>query len=143
MQRLEKGIAVGLLIVVSSAIRDEGASYHYLPPIREVIANPLSVATLETAVKQKGWPYIVGKTWTTDAPYRETASKVALRKNEGCLTVEMEAASFIAVAEFRKVVLVRCFMGATTLGATNGVIVTGYHNRMCVKICFGFPLKLV
>ncbi len=112
---LEKGIAVGHLIVVSRAIRDEGASYHYLPPSREVIANPLGVAALETALKQKGLPYLIGKTWTTDAPYRETASKVALRKNEGCLTVEMEAASFMAVAEFRKVILGQVLYGGDDL----------------------------
>ncbi len=46
---------------------------------------------------------MVGKTWTTDAFYRETPGKVALRKQEGCLTVEMEAAAFFAVADFRDV----------------------------------------
>ena len=48
-------------------------------------------------------PYVVGKTWTTDAFFRETPAKVALRKGEGCLTVEMEAAAFFAVAQFRGV----------------------------------------
>ena len=85
------------------------------PRVREVIANPLGVAALETALKQKGLPYLIGKTWTTDAPYRETASKVALRKNEGCLTVEMEAASFMAVAEFRKVILGQVLYGGDDL----------------------------
>jgi uridine phosphorylase len=112
---LEKEIAVGHLIVVSGAIRDEGTSYHYLPPSREVTANPRGVAALETALKQKGLPYLTGKTWTTDAPYRETAAKVALRKNEGCLTVEMEAASFMAVAEFRKVILGQVLYGGDDL----------------------------
>jgi len=104
---LEKDIAVGHLIVVSGAVRDEGTSYHYLPPSREVTSHPLGVAALEVILKQKNLPYVVGKTWTTDAPYRETSAKVALRRSEGCLTVEMEAASFMAVAEFRKFILAR------------------------------------
>lgn len=102
---LEKGIAVGHLIVISSAVRDEGVSYHYLPAAREVKANPIGVSALEAALKDRGLPYLVSKTWTTDAPYRETRAKVALRRQEGCMTVEMEAAAFMAVAEFRNVVL--------------------------------------
>lgn len=112
---LEKEIAVGHLVVVSGAVRDEGTSYHYLPPSREVIANPLGMTTLEATLKQKGLPYVVGKTWTTDAPYRETAAKVALRRQEGCLTVEMEASVFIAVAQFRNVVLGQVLYGGDDL----------------------------
>jgi len=112
---LEKGLAVGHLIVVSSAVRDEGTSYHYLPPGREVTANPLGVAALEKVLEQKHLPHVIGKTWTTDAPYRETSAKIALRKNEGCLTVEMEAASFMAVAEFRKVILGQVLYGGDDL----------------------------
>jgi purine-nucleoside phosphorylase len=47
--------------------------------------------------------YLVGKTWTTDAIYRETPTKIAQRRAEGCITVEMEAAAFFAVAQFRGV----------------------------------------
>jgi uridine phosphorylase len=98
---LEKQLSVGHLIVVSSAVRDEGLSYHYLPPGREVKAHEGGVAALEAALAKRGVPYLVGKTWTTDAPYRETARKIATRRDEGCLIVEMEAASLMAVAEFR------------------------------------------
>ena len=45
-------------------------------------------------------PYARGKTWTTDGIYRETPARIARRRDEGCLTVEMEAAAFFAVAEF-------------------------------------------
>lgn len=112
---LEKGIAVGHLIVVSSAIRDEGVSYHYLSPSREVKANPLGVAALEAVLKGHNLPYLIGKTWTTDAPYRETSTKIATRKKEGCLTVEMEAAGLMAVAEFRKVILAQVLYGGDDL----------------------------
>jgi uridine phosphorylase len=102
---LERDLAVGHLIVVTGAIRDEGVSYHYLPPGREVAAHPAGVAALEAALARQGVPYLVGKTWTTDAPYRETVAKIAARRSEGCLTVEMEAAGLMAVAAFRGAVL--------------------------------------
>src|SRR6266542_3623062 len=100
---LEKDIAVGNIIVVSSAIRDEGVSYHYLPPDREVIANANGVNALVSTLDARGIPYQLGKTWTTDAPYRETVKKIASRRAEGCVVVEMESAALIAVAPFREV----------------------------------------
>jgi len=100
---LNREIAVGHVVIPSSAVRDEGTSYHYLPPLREVAASPEAVAALETVLNRHGIPYVVGKTWTTDAIYRETPAKIAHRKAEGCITVEMEAAAFFAVAQFRGV----------------------------------------
>ncbi len=112
---LEKDIAVGNLIVVSGAVRDEGVSYHYLPPGREVNANALAVAALGQTLQQRQLPYTIGKTWTTDAPYRETPAKIAVRKQEGCLVVEMEAAGLMAVAQFRGVILGQVLYGGDDL----------------------------
>ncbi len=112
---LQKDIAVGHLIVVSGAVRDEGVSYHYLPPGREVQAQEAGVAALKATLEWRGVPYRVGKTWTTDAPYRETPAKIAARKSEGCIVVEMEAASLLAVAQFRDVVLGQVLYGGDDL----------------------------
>jgi uridine phosphorylase len=98
---LEKDIPVGDLIVVSGAIRDEGLSYHYLPPAREINADEAGVKALTGILGERGVPYCLGKTWTTDAPYRETPDRIARRRAEGCLTVEMECAGLMAVARFR------------------------------------------
>jgi len=100
---LKKEIVAGHLIVPTSAVRDEGTSYHYLPPSREVEASREAVVAIEKVLQQRGLSYVLGKTWTTDAYYRETPAKVELRRSEGCLTVEMEAAAFFAVAQFRGV----------------------------------------
>jgi len=100
---LDSEIAPGKLIVPTSAVRDEGTSYHYAPPGREVEPSPEVVSAIERVLEAHGVEYILGKTWTTDAFYRETPAKVAARKAEGCLTVEMEAAAFFAVARFRGV----------------------------------------
>jgi len=100
---LDNRFDVGQIIVPSSAIRDEGTSYHYLPPSREVEASPEGIAAIEAVLQRHHRDYVLAKTWTTDGVYRETPAKVQLRKSEGCLTVEMEAAAFFAVARFRDV----------------------------------------
>jgi uridine phosphorylase len=87
---LEKDIAIGNLIVVSAAIRDEGVSYHYILPGREINANEAGVNALVNVLNQRGVPYRLGKTWSTDAPYRETLAKIARQKEEGCVSVEKE-----------------------------------------------------
>lgn len=102
---LDRDLPVGRVIVPRTAVRDEGTSYHYLPPSREVEASPKGVAAIEKVLKRHSVDYVISKTWTTDAPYRETPAKVALRRSEGCLTVEMEAATFFSVARFRGVEL--------------------------------------
>ncbi len=112
---LAKEIAVGKLIVVTSAVRDEGTSYHYLPPSREVAAQPAGVKALTSTLDSAGIPYLAGKTWTTDAPYRETPGKVAARREEGCLAVEMECASMMAVAAFRGVAYGQVLYGGDDL----------------------------
>ncbi len=94
---------VGHVVVPTSAVRDEGTSYHYLPPGREVEAHPGAVAAVEEVLRRRGVAYTLGKTWTTDGLYRETHEKVRRRREEGCLMVEMEAAAFFAVARFRRV----------------------------------------
>lgn len=100
---LEKEIAVGHLMLPVSAIRDEGTSYHYLPPSREVEADPNGLRAIETVLERHGTDYVRMKTWTTDAFYRETPKKTAAYLAEGCLAVDMEAAAFFAVAQFRNV----------------------------------------
>ena len=100
---LQKDIAVGHLIIPTAAVRDEGTSYHYLPPTREVSANDRVIAVIESTLTEQQVPFIKAKTWTTDAFYRETPSKIELRKSEGCVTVEMEAAAFMAAAEYNNV----------------------------------------
>jgi uridine phosphorylase len=102
---LVRDVALGHVIVPTSAIRDEGTSYHYLPPSREVEATESAVEAIVATLERHGVPYVTGKTWTTDALYRETRAKLERRVEEGCLTVEMEAAAFFAVAKFRRIAL--------------------------------------
>jgi uridine phosphorylase len=96
-------LAMGHVIVPTAAIRDEGTSYHYLPASREVAPSDSALAAIIATLDAHGVPHVAGKTWTTDGIYRETREKVRRRVAEGCLTVEMEAAAFFAVAQFRGV----------------------------------------
>ena len=108
---LDGDLAVGHIIVPTSAIRDEGTSYHYMPPGREVSAHPKGVEAIEKVLQAHQCEYLLSKTWTTDAIYRETQAKVQRRKAEGCITVEMEAAAFFAVAQFRNVQFAQLLYG--------------------------------
>jgi len=96
-------VALGHVIVPTSAVRDEGTSYHYLAASRAVEPSPAAVDAIVETAERHGVPHVKGATWTTDALYRETRGKVDARVSEGCLTVEMEAAAFFAVAAFRGV----------------------------------------
>jgi uridine phosphorylase len=93
----------GAVIIPRLAVRDEGTSYHYCPPAREIEMDAVIVRKLEKVLMKQGISYEIGKTWTTDGFYRETKGKVANRGAEGCLTVDMECSALIAVAEFRDV----------------------------------------
>ncbi len=95
------GFDVGHVIVPTGAVRDEGTSYHYAPAGAEVRPHPRAVAAIDAVLAEAGVPHDRGLTWTTDAFFRETPTKVARRREQGCITVEMEAASMFAVAEFR------------------------------------------
>jgi len=102
-------------ILIEKALRDEGTSYHYQPPSEFSHADPSLQRLIAAALSELGSPVIGGATWTTDAPYRETADKIASRKAQGCLTVEMESAALMAVAQFRQVILGQALYGGDDL----------------------------
>lgn len=98
------GFPVGHVIVPTGAIRDEGTSYHYAAAHTEVRPHPLAIAAIDEVLAEAGVPHDRGLTWTTDAFFRETPAKVARRREQGCITVEMEASAMFACAMFRGVV---------------------------------------
>lgn len=87
----------------------------YLEPSREVECNKQALECIIDYLKVNQIPFVKAKTWTTDSFYRETEEKIALRVSEGCLTVEMEAAAFFAVAKFRNVILGQVLYGGDDL----------------------------
>lgn len=108
-------LVMGHAVVVDSAVRDEGTSHHYVPPSRVIDANPHAVATMTGTLSRAGIAHVVGRTWTTDALYRETRTRVDRRVAEGCIVVEMEAAALFAVAQYRKVTLGQMLLAGDSL----------------------------
>jgi uridine phosphorylase len=101
-------------VLIDRALRDEGTSYHYLPP--STFAEPVD-ATLLARIEQalsglSGIAVHRGATWTTDAPYRETEGAITYARNLGILAVEMEAAALYAFATANRQPVV-CFAHVT------------------------------
>ena len=100
---LNKDIEDCGIIIPTKAIRDEGTSYHYLPASDYIDVNLKYRDLFKAILKEFGYPYVEGTTWTTDAFYRETRSKIARRKEMGAICVEMECAAMQAMCNFRGV----------------------------------------
>lgn len=112
---LDKAIDDLAIIIPNSAIRDEGTSYHYIKSSREVEVNPKYKEEFIELLKEHNYSYVVGKAWTTDAPYRETRKKVLDRKAEGCICVDMECSAISALAKFRNKEVFQFFYAADNL----------------------------
>ena len=91
------------IIFPTSALRDEGTSYHYVPPSRFIEINEAARKAIAETVLEHGMKYYEVTTWSTDGFWRETKEKVAYRKKEGCSVVEMECSALAAVSAFRGV----------------------------------------
>jgi len=99
-------------VLIVRALRDEGTSYHYAPPAEFSDADGKLLAVMARAFDGLAVPVVRGATWTTDAPFRETAETIAAMAERGLLAVEMEAAALYAFAAVRnKPVL--CFAHVT------------------------------
>lgn len=106
------------IIIPTSAIRDEGTSYHYMKSSNEIEVNQKYKKEFEKILEKNNISSIEGKVWTTDAPYRETRSKVLKRKEQGCICVDMECSAMSAVAKFRNKDLFQFFYAADNLDST-------------------------
>ncbi len=80
-------------VVIDRSLRDEGTSYHYAPPSEFAEADPDLVKKAATALARSGLHGVVGASWTTDAPFRETSQAVEAARSKDILAVEMEAAA--------------------------------------------------
>src|SRR5262249_14566662 len=85
-------------VVIERALRDEGTSHHYAAPSEFSEADPALVARAMAALRGKGLAAVAGASWTTDAPFRETAQAIEVARQKGVLAVEMEAAALYAFA---------------------------------------------
>jgi uridine phosphorylase len=115
-------------ILVRRALRDEGTSYHYLPASPYAGADPALLALAQGALADTAQRVHVGDTWTTDAPFRETAWSIAQRRRAGILAVEMEAASLYAFAAAGRRPVICLAHVSNQLGCVDGDFEKGDHN---------------
>jgi uridine phosphorylase len=106
-------------VLIDRALRDEGTSAHYLPPARWSYLDDKLLARLAEAFDHLPEPVQAGASWTTDAPYRETATAIAAAEAEKIACVEMEAAALYAYAAATGAVVV-CLAHVTNTMATGG-----------------------
>ena len=108
------------MILIEQALRDEGTSYHYVPPAPYSYLHPTLREMVCAHWDHRLIPLHIGASWTTDAPFRETEAMIAQRRAEGILAVEMEAAALYALAQARQYPII-CFAHVTNqMGQTEG-----------------------
>lgn len=99
--QIDSSINGASFVLAERAIRDEGASYHYLTPSVYAYSDKELTDEIAKFLDENGFDYIRSTTWTTDAFFRETPKAIERRKSQGAVCVEMECASWCAVAKFR------------------------------------------
>lgn len=106
------------IIIPNRALRDEGTSYHYAPPTDDIAVNQKYAPLFREVLRERGIPFVEGTTWTTDAAYRETREKVARRRAQGAICVEMECAAMQAMCDFRGVDFFQYLYAGDNLGGS-------------------------
>ena len=115
----------GRFVIPTHAYRDEGMSYHYAPPADYIeIRNHGRLAEI---FRELDLPFVEGKVWTTDAFMRETAGQIKLRREEGCIAVEMELAGVQAVCDFTGLELYD-FLATGDVLSENGYLMEGLND---------------
>jgi purine-nucleoside phosphorylase len=107
-------------ILIKEAVRDEGTSYHYLEDGKISSINSELLTRLENTLITQSPHVLIGKSWTTDAPYRETSTAIENMRTADVNVVEMEAAALYAFAEAKNKKVI-CFAHITNSMAQNGL----------------------
>ena len=132
-------------LLPSKALRDEGTSYHYLPPSRYVEISEKARRIIHSVLESHGLTAAECLTWTTDGFFRETEDMVAYRREEGCMTVEMECASLAACAQFRNVLFGQFLYTADSLADAQNYDQRGWGEdslEPALMLCLDIALQL-
>jgi purine-nucleoside phosphorylase len=100
---LQPDLKIGDLVIPLNAIAEEGTSKHYPIGKTKPVTDQGLNQVLERVLEQEGLPFRKGTVWTTDAPYRETTSKIRAYQEKGALAVEMELSALMTLAVYRSV----------------------------------------
>lgn len=130
------------ILIPTSALRDEGTSYHYVAPSREISLSEKAIRACIEAAEHFKIAYSLCKTWTTDGFYRETKEMIAYRKEEGCQVVEMECSALMACAQFRGATFGEILFTADSLAIPEAYDERDW-GRSSYEIVFGLALEAV
>lgn len=125
---MDPSLTVGDLVLCSGAIRDDGTSYHYLPDGEPAVPDAELTTDLSDALDASSAAFRHGDTWTTDAPYRETAEEVLRHVDAGVPVVEMEAAAIFAVGRVRDAKVAALLVVSDVLSTLDGSWVPQFHG---------------
>jgi uridine phosphorylase len=100
---LQPDLKTGDIVLADGAIRDEGTSYHYLPPAQEVKASSALVASIARVLQSRGILHATGGVWSTDGAYRETHEEASYFQSRGVKAVDMESAGLFALGQVKAV----------------------------------------
>ena len=131
-------IPENVFLVPVKALRDEGTSYHYIPPSRYIEMNQEALLSIKKTFEKWKLSYVECVTWTTDGFYRETQEMVHYRKEEGCMVVEMECAALAACAQFRGICFGQILFTADTLADVEDYRERGFGEasfEIAMRIC--------
>lgn len=126
-------IPAGDIIIPTRALRDEGASYKYLPPSRFIDLSPIPIKAFKEVLDKYKIKYVEGATWSTSGFYRETKDMVEYRKEEGCIVVEMECATMAAIAEFRGKIFGQLLYSGDILVGNEEYDDRGWYNNLSAR----------
>lgn len=137
--------ATPCFVLIDRALRDEGTSVHYRPPSRWSHLDDKTLRRLDGAFDHLPEPVVVGASWTTDAPYRETGAAIAAAAADGVVCVEMEAAALYAYAAASGAQVV-CLAHITNTMATDGDdfekgVDNGVHDALAVVRAVALALE--
>lgn len=125
---LDSRLKPPVFLLIEKALRDEGTSHHYLPPSEFSVLPDHMAGRLRAEFRRRSLPVLSGSTWTTDAPFRETAKAIAAAKKRGLKAVEMEAAALYAFAQARRKKVV-CYAFITNqMAASEGDFEKGHDH---------------
>jgi uridine phosphorylase len=135
---LNLGIAGGLkhqgFFIPNKALRDEGTSYHYIPPGEYSYSDKALTKRFATTLTNQGISFEIAPTWTTDAPYRETQEEIETYREKGIVTVEMETSALFAVAKKRNVQIAAGFVVSDILSKKRETINKDIFTKNLIQL---------
>jgi uridine phosphorylase len=106
---LSARLVTGDILLPTWGVSEEGTSGHY-PVKGQACSCPDLRQSLAAFLQQNGFAIQEGPIWTTDAPYRETRTKVNEFAGKAVLGVDMEFNALVTVAAYRGVELAAVFL---------------------------------